>query len=180
MGDTPPYSRAILNFVSFSPNWIPNVPSKLFRTNTFLFAGFLVFLGTYEGIAQGNNLASTREWYDRETIYMLGPTRYVRNNVVYAGAPNLQREFSISPAGMNLYIRSRRNRNIALVVSLVGSAGSIYSLVTGNRDAPRTFFWVSLGTGLVSTTLGTRANTQLNQAVWQRNRDALILLENKP
>lgn len=111
---------------------------------------------------------------------MLGPTRYVRNNVVYAGAPNLRREFSISPAGMDLYIRSRRNRNIALVVSLVGSAGSIYSLVTGNRDALRTFFWVSLGTGVVSTTLGTRANTQLNQAVWQRNRDALILMENQP
>ena len=175
----PPYYRAILNFVSFSPNWIRDVPSKILPTSTFLFAGLLILLGTYEGTAQGNPQASTREWYDRETIYMLGPTRYVRNNVVYAGAPNLRREFSISPAGMDLYIRSRRNRNIALVVSLVGSAGSIYSLVTGNRDALRTFFWVSLGTGVVSTTLGTRANTQLNQAVWQRNRDALILMENQ-
>ena len=118
--------------------------------------------------------------YDRETIYMLSPTRYVRNNVVYTGAPNLRREFSVSPAGMDLYIRSRRNRNIALVVSLAGSVGSIYSLVTGNRDALRTFFWVSLGTGVVSTTLGTRANTQLNQAVWLRNRDALNLMENQP
>lgn len=118
--------------------------------------------------------------YDRETIYMLSPTRYVRNNVVYTGGNNLRREFSVSPAGLDLYVRSRRNRNIALVVSLAGSAGSIYSLVTGNRDALRTFFWVSLGTGVVSTTLGTRANTQLNQAVWQRNRDALMLMENQP
>ncbi|WP_373330821.1 hypothetical protein [Salmonirosea aquatica] len=130
-------------------------------------------------LAQVGNQRPIQSLYDRETIYMLGPTRYVRNNVVYAGAANLRREFSVSPAGMDLYIRSRRNRNIALVVSLVGSAGSIYSLATGNREAFRTFFWVSLGTGVVSTALGTRANTQLNQAVWLRNRDALILVENQ-
>ena len=135
---------------------------------------------TQVAFAQIGEKRSIQSLYDRETIYMLGPTRYVRNNVVYAGAPNLRREFSISPAGMDLYIRSRRNRNIALVVSLAGSAGSIYSLVTGNRDALRTFFWVSLGTGVVSTALGTRANTQLNQAVWLRNRDAMVLMENKP
>jgi len=156
------------------------MPSKLSLTRTLLFTGLVLLLNTYQSLAQGNSPATTRQWYDRETIYMLSPSRYVRNNVVYTGAANLRREFTISPAGLDLYIRSRRNRNIAMVVSLAGSAGSIYSLVTGNRDALRTFFWVSLGTGVVSTALGTRANTQLNQAVWLRNRDALILMENQP
>lgn len=142
---------------------------------------FILLIGSRQvASAQSGEKRSMQSLYDRETIFMLSPTRYVRNTKVYAGAANLQREFSISPAGMDLYIRSRRNRNIALVVSLAGSAGSIYSLVTGNRDALRTFFWVSLGTGVVSTTLGTRANTQLNQAVWLRNRDALNLLDNQP
>lgn len=142
---------------------------------------FVLLTGSFRiASAQIGEKRSMQSLYDRETIYMLSPTRYARNGVVYAGAANLQREFSISPAGMDLYIRSRRNRNIALVVSLAGSVGSIYSLVTGNRDALRTFFWVSLGSGVVSTTLGTRANTQLNQAVWLRNRDALNLMENQP
>lgn len=141
-----------------------------------------LFLCTFVPVAhaQTGERRSIQSLYDRETIYMLSPTRYVRNNVVYTGTANLQREFAISPAGLDLYIRSRRNRNIALVFSLAGAAGSIYSLTSGNRGTFRTFFWVSLGTGVVSTALGTRANTQLNQAVWLRNRDALNLMENQP
>lgn len=148
--------------------------------NATVFCLVLPTISAQVAFAQISEKRSIQPLYERETIYMLSPTRYVRNNVVYAGGTNLQREFSISPAGMDLYIRSRRNRNIALVVSLAGSAGSIYSLVTGNRDGLRTFFWVSLGTGAVSTFLGTRANTQLNQAVWLRNRDALNIMENQP
>lgn len=159
---------------------ISHLPKKVARPGVLVICLVLLANFAHEAFAQIGERPSIQSLYDRETIYMVSPTRYVRNNVVYAGAANLQREFSISPAGMDLYIRSRRNRNIALVVSLAGSVGSIYSLVTGNRDALRTFFWVSLGTGVVSTALGTRANTQLNQAVWLRNRDALNLMENQP
>ncbi|TDB64154.1 hypothetical protein [Arundinibacter roseus] len=120
-----------------------------------------------------------KQWYDRETIYLLSPNRYVRNNMVYAGGNQLRREFMISPGGMQLYVRSRRTRSIALVFSLAGSAGTIYTLVSGNRDAFRTFFWVSLGTGLASGALNSRANAQLNQAVWLRNRDAMIFSESQ-
>ncbi|HEV7348784.1 hypothetical protein [Telluribacter sp.] len=121
--------------------------------------------------------ARMRQWYDRETIYLAGPTRYIKNNVVYSGHQQLRREFMVSEGGMQLYLRSRRNRNFAMVISLVGSVGSIYSLVSGNRNNVKTFFWVSLGTGLVSSTLSMQANSQLNQAVWLRNRDALLFLE---
>ncbi|WP_247237286.1 hypothetical protein [Telluribacter sp. SYSU D00476] len=124
-----------------------------------------------------SDMARMRQWYDRETIYLMGPNRYVKNNVMYGGHQQLKREFVISEGGMQLYLRSRRMRNIATVISLAGSAGSIYSLVTGNRNNVRTFFWISLGTGLVSSTLSMQANSQLGQAVWLRNRDALILLE---
>ncbi|GAB3175120.1 hypothetical protein GCM10027291_34610 [Telluribacter humicola] len=122
-------------------------------------------------------MARVRQWYDRETIYLMGPNRYVKNNTLYSGHQQLKREFVISQGGMQLYLRSRRMRNIATVISLAGSAGSIYSLVTGNRNNVKTFFWISLGTGLVSSTLTMQANSQLGQAVWLRNRDALILLE---
>jgi hypothetical protein len=131
------------------------------------------------GIAQSTAMNQARQWYDRETIYLLSPNRYVRNNTVYTGHPALRQEFSISPGGMQLYVRSRRTRNFALVFSLVGSAGTIYTLATGNRNNYRTFFWVSLGTGLGASLLNARASTQLNQAVWLRNRDALNLMEAK-
>ncbi len=127
--------------------------------------------------AQDADRRSIQELYDRETIYLISPNRYVRNNIEYTGNAQLRREFMLSPGGMQLYSRSQRNRNVALVVSLVGSAGTIYTLVSGNRDFYRPFFILSLGTGLASGLLNMRANTQLNQAVWLRNRDAMSLSE---
>ena len=138
---------------------------------------FFIFGYAQPGMAQSSSADRARQWYDRETIYLLSPNRYVRNNTVYAGNAALRREFSISPGGMQLYVRSRRTRNFALVFSLVGSAGTIYTLATGNRNNYRTFFWVSLGTGLGASLLNARATTQLNQAVWLRNRDALLLMK---
>ncbi|GHB52940.1 hypothetical protein [Persicitalea jodogahamensis] len=127
--------------------------------------------------AQDTDRRPIQELYDRETIYLISPNRYVRNNIEYTGSAQLRREFMLSPGGMQLYSRSQRNRNIALVVSLVGSAGTIYTLASGNRDFYRPFFILSLGTGLASGLLNIRANTQLNQAVWLRNRDAMSLSE---
>ncbi len=125
--------------------------------------------------AQDTEQRSIQELYDRETIYLLSPNRYVRNNIEYAGAAQLRREFMLSPGGMQLYTSSQRKRTIGTILSLVGSAGTIYTLVSGNRDLYRPFFFISLGTGLASGLLTMRANTQLNQAVWLRNRDALTL-----
>ncbi len=122
---------------------------------------------------------SIQELYDRETIYLLSPNRYVRNNVEYAGTAQLRREFALSPGGMQLYKSSQRKRTVGTILSLVGSAGTIYTLVSGNRGLYRPFFLISLGTGLASGLLTMRANTQLNQAVWLRNRDALTLSEIK-
>jgi hypothetical protein len=137
----------------------------------------LLLTGAATCYAQSSDPNRVRQWYDRESLYLTGPNRYVKNNVLYSGHRQLVREFTISPGGMQLYLRSRRNRNIATVISLVGSVGSIYSLVSGDRSNLKTFFWVSLGTGLVATTLSAQASSQLNQAVWLRNRDALLLLE---
>lgn len=127
--------------------------------------------------AQDIERRSVQELYDRETIYMLSPNRYVRNNVEYAGTAQLRREFLLSPGGMQLYTSSQRKRTVGTILSLVGSAGTIYTLVSGNRDLYRPFFFISLGTGLASGFLTMRANTQLNQAVWLRNRDAMTLSE---
>ncbi|GAB2768721.1 hypothetical protein GCM10027275_09190 [Rhabdobacter roseus] len=151
--------------------------NQLLKKN-YLLGAVLLLLGYLEARAQVPTAEKARQWYDKETIYLISPTRYVRNNTVYVGAASLQREFSISPGGLQLYLRSRRKRNIATVISLGGAAGSIAALVSGNRSTIRTFFWVSLGTGLVSSTLSLQASSQLNQAVWLRNRDALLFLDN--
>jgi hypothetical protein len=121
--------------------------------------------------------STARKWYDKETIYLQGNNSYIKNNMVYSGQKAIRSEFAISPGGMQLYVQSRRRKNIALVISLVGSAGSITSLITGNRDALKKFFWVSLGTGLASTLITTQANNLRDQAVWLRNRDALLFME---
>jgi len=118
-----------------------------------------------------------KKWYDKETIYLQGTNGYVKNNMLYRGQKALKNEFSISEGGLQLYLKSKRTRNIALVISVAGSAGTIVSLISGNRDHLRKFFWVSLGTGLVSSVVTMQANNQRDQAVWLRNRDAMFLID---
>lgn len=149
---------------------------SLLKRKLFLFT-FGILLGGSSAWAQQS--APVRQGYDSETIYLLSNNRYVRNNTVYAGNKALESEFQISPGGMQLFLQSRRNRDIGFAFSLVGSASTIYTLVSGNRGSFKTRLLISLGTGLASTLLTTRANTQLNQAVWLRNRDALLLLESR-
>jgi hypothetical protein len=132
--------------------------------------------------AQGRVLSDStaskaRKWYDKETIYLRNGNSFVKNNVVYTGQKALRNEFMVSPTGLGLYLKSRRTRSIGLVISLAGSAGSVISLLTGNRDNLKTFFWVSVGTGLVGSGFTMAANNQRDQAVWLRNRDAMLFLE---
>jgi hypothetical protein len=135
----------------------------------------LILLSTGVVLAQRNSQADLQEAYNKETIYLLNGSTYVKNNVIYAGKSRLLQEFSVSPGGLQLYKRSRKNKSIATVISLAGGIGSIAALVSGNRPAIRTFFWVSLGTGLVSSAFSMNAGKQLSQAVWLRNRDAMQL-----
>ncbi len=122
-------------------------------------------------MAQGSSLRLSD--YSEKTIYLQGANGYVKNNTYYAGNKLLKNEFSISPGGLELYVRSRRNKNIALAVSLLGTAGSLYALLNRNKIDWRPFFWTSLGTGLIAAPINMTASKQLNQAVWLRNKDAL-------
>jgi len=115
--------------------------------------------------------------YDKETIYLQGSNKYIKNNIQYEGMRALRKELSISEGGLQLYLKSRRYKNFALVLSVAGSAGSIVSLISGNRSALKKFFWVSLGTGLASSLITAEANNLRDQAVWLRNRDAMILMQ---
>lgn len=139
----------------------------MLRLTTVLF-----FLFLSHGLIGQRNF--TFQEYNENTIYLEAPNRYVKNNQVYLGHKVLLAEFSVSPGGLELYIRSRRNRTIGTVVSLLGTAGSIYALVNRNQVNWQPFFWFSLGTGLLSVPFNAKANRQLNQAVWLRNRDALV------
>jgi hypothetical protein len=137
----------------------------------------LVSINCQAQIPGDTTLSKAKRWYDKETIYMRGGSSFVKNNVIYTGQKALRREFGISEGGLQLYLKSRRMRNIGLVVSVAGSAGSIISLVSGNRDNLKKFFWVSVGTGIVSSVLTMQANNMRDQAVWLRNRDAMLLLD---
>ena len=128
-------------------------------------------------VISDSTAGKAKKWYNNETIYLQGGNSFVKNNMIYSGQKALRREFSISEGGLQLYLKSKKNRNIALAISIAGSAGSIISLISGNRDNLRKFFWVSVGTGLISTVVTMRANNLRDQAVWLRNRDALFLME---
>ncbi|WP_310589845.1 hypothetical protein [Dyadobacter sp. CY343] len=128
-------------------------------------------------LAQDSVTRQAVKWYDRETIYLRGGNSFVKNNVVYSGQRALAKEFLVSERGLNLYLKSRRIRSIGLVISLAGSAGSVISLLSGSRDNWKTFFWVSVGTGVVSSIMTVQANSLRDEAVWTRNRDAMQFMQ---
>ncbi|WP_310587639.1 hypothetical protein [Dyadobacter fanqingshengii] len=141
--------------------------------------GILFVLASFACNAQSpsdSTLRQVKRWYDKETIYLQG-NGYIKDNVYYRGQRALKNEFAFSQGGFELFRKSRRTRGIATVISVAGAIGSISSLVSGNRNNVKTFFWVSLGTGLVSTILTVQANSQRDQAIWLRNRDAMLFLE---
>ena len=142
------------------------------------FSGVFIQSASAQYTLDTTAMSKTRKWYDKETIYLQGSNSYVKNDMIYSGQKAIKKEFMISPGGMELYLKSRRTRNIALVISVAGSVGSIVTLINGNRDALKKFFWVSLGTGITSTLITARANNLRDQAVWLRNRDAMIFIEN--
>lgn len=147
-------------------------------TKGLMCIGLLLFSLVSKGqTVSDSTMRQAKKWYDKETIYLQGGNGYVKDNIFYRGQKNLKREFMISEGAFELYKKSRRTRNIALVLSLAGAVGSINSLVSGNRNNVKTFFWISLGTGFVSSVLTVQANNQRDQAVWLRNREAMLFME---
>lgn len=145
-----------------------------------LFAGLIVFFLPAGVITAQNSTSFSLSDYSEKTIYLHGANGYIKNNTYYSGHKLLMKEFSVSPGGLELYVRSRRNRNIALAVSLIGTAGSLYALLNRNKVDWRPFFWTSLGTGLIAAPINMTASKQLNQAVWLRNKDVLALPSGNP
>lgn len=137
-----------------------------------LFCPIFLFLDcSTDLLAQGSSFRLSD--YSEKTIYLHGANGYIKNNTYYSGNKLLMKEFSVSPGGLDLYVRSRRNRNIALAISLLGTAGSLYALLNRDKVDWRPFFWTSLGTGLIAAPINMTASKQLNQAVWLRNKDVL-------
>lgn len=112
-------------------------------------------------------------WYAKETIYLVGGNMYMKDNKPLMGKKKLLNEFSISPSGMKLYVRSRRIRNFTVALSIAGSVGSILSSTSKNRNNLRGLMWTSIGVGIVSSWGVAYANRVRDQALWIRNYDAM-------
>ncbi len=126
--------------------------------------------------AQDNSKARyMTDLYDRVTIYPMGPGRYVKHDTLYTGSGAMRNEFAISDGALKLYVRSQRNRNITLVLSLGVAVMPTRTAATFNKPFyQRPLYYVALGLGLVSSVFNAKATSQLNQATWLYNRDALI------
>jgi len=113
-------------------------------------------------------------WYQKETIFLVGGNTYVKNGKPFTGRKMLMKEFSISPAGMNLYVRSRRIRNFTLTLSLASAVGTIFATTSKNRDNLRGLMWTSIGVGIVSSWGTAYANSLRDRSFWVRNHDAML------
>lgn len=146
----------------------------------FWWVSFLFFVLTVGSkqitVAQETTKAqSMADLYDRVTIYPMGPGRYVKHDTLYTGLGMMKNEFAISEGALKLYVRSQRNRNITLVLSLGVAIMPTRTAATFNKPFyQRPLYYVALGVGFVSSLFNAKATSQLNQATWIYNRDALI------
>lgn len=138
---------------------------------------FILLAGSKQvASAQEASKAQTMaDLYDCVTIYPMGPGRYVKHDTLYTGLGMMKREFAISDGALKLYVRSQRNRNITLVLSLGVALMPTRTAATFNKPFyQRPLYYVALGLGFVSSIFNAKATSQLNQATWIYNRDALI------
>lgn len=147
------------------------------RFQRLLFLVFIVVAGSEQvTVAQEATKAQLMaNLYDRVTIYPMGPGRYVKHDTLYTGLGAMRREFAISNGALKLYVPSQRNRNISLVLSLGVAVMPTRTAATFNKPFyQRPLYYVALGLGLISSVFNAKATSQLNQATWLYNRDALI------
>ncbi|SEI51768.1 hypothetical protein SAMN05216327_102171 [Dyadobacter sp. SG02] len=114
------------------------------------------------------------KWYEKETIFLVGGNTFVKNGTTFTGRKALSKEFSISPTGMKLYVRSRKIRNFTMTLSLAGAIGTIFATTSKNRDNLRGLMWTSIGVGVVSSWGTAYANSVRDRAFWIRNHDAML------
>lgn len=140
--------------------------------------GFILLLAGNEQIVcaqEASKAQAMADLYDRVTIYPMGPGRYVKHDTLYTGLRGMRNEFAISDGALKLYVRSQRNRNITLVLSLGVALMPTRTAATFNKPFyQRPLYYVALGLGFVSSIFNAKATSQLNQATWIYNRDALI------
>lgn len=164
---------------------------RLFRSGLF-FAFYLVTFTASAQVHTGSATATTPQfpgadtvintagkWYEKQTIFLVGGNTFVKNGTTYTGRKALSKEFSISPAGMKLYVRSRKIRNFTLTLSLAGAVGTIFATTSKNRDNLKGLMWTSIGVGIVSSWGTAYANSVRDRAFWIRNHDAMSKFDTK-
>jgi hypothetical protein len=128
----------------------------------------------HKDITVDTTISPAARWYAKETIYLVGGNTYVKDGKQLMGRKALLHEFSVSPSGMKLYVRSRRIRNITMTVSIAGAVGTIISTTSKNRDNLRGLMWTSIGVGIVSSWGTAYANSMRDRAFWTRNYDVML------
>lgn len=162
---------------------------RLFRffRNGLFFVFCLVAFRTAAQVSVGSGTAATlhlpgadtvtntaAKWYEKQTIFLVGGNTFAKNGTTFTGRKALLKEFSISPAGMKLYVRSRKIRNFTMTLSLAGAVGTIFATTSKNRDNLRGLMWTSIGVGIVSSWGTAYANSVRDRAFWTRNHDAML------
>lgn len=127
-----------------------------------------------QGAPADTTINPAARWYAKETIYLVGGSMYMKNGKALMGKKKLLNEFSISPQGMKLYVRSRRVRNITMTLSVAGAVGTLITNTSKNRENLRGLMWTSIGVGLVSSWGIAYADRVRDQAFWTRNYDAML------
>jgi len=108
-----------------------------------------------------------------ESIYLVG-NKYIKNDVSYPVGfmgTKLNEEMQISPYAIAEWDKFKKLRNGSMITSLAGLGLALGSLVADNESTQRNLLLGGLGLSIVSLPISIKANSQLQKAIWTRNRD---------
>jgi hypothetical protein len=119
---------------------------------------------------------SASDKYQTESIYLKG-SKYVKNGVehtITSWNGDLKKEMEISPFAAVEYEKFQKTRKIGFILSTVGILALGSSLFVDNNDGAQNIMQLGgIGLILVSIPIKSKANKNLQKAVWLRNSAVL-------
>ena len=138
----------------------------------FLFVCFL-FLGLSYAMAQNQDSVAIKKFYEENTIYWNGSTKYIKNFQSYP-LRTLKQEIQFSPDAIHEYKEYRSDYNIARATLLASSVLLVSGILVKDHEVKLGLLSCSIITATISIPFSLNANKHLGRAIWLHNRDVLL------
>ena len=138
----------------------------------FLIAFFLL-MGLSCAMAQNQDSVAIKKFYEENTIYWNGSTKYIKNFQSYP-LRKLKDEIQFSPDAIHAYKQYRRDYNITRATLLASGVLLLSGMLVKDHEVKLGLLSCSIITTTVSIPFSLSSSKHLGRSIWLHNRDILL------